>query len=992
MVQPALFDGVDPPRALKPQESLVPKEPSSASVPSMTGAMPEVTQTPAPAQPISDNQPQRTQTPASLIIDPNAPNTPDPFNDSSGLGSTPIPASPVQTDDFDAPVNTYSDPTPPLSKIFSPADGLSLAPTATNLESDSPGLGQPAVYPSVANPDSYAPSRLLPSPGNTVPIPTPNPSGPVFPIFESSEEASPENDPSDFSPSQGGRPKSLLDSDPSSDHDANNLQQDPSRTSPVNKGALGENSANDPSAAISPVLVGGQPIAKAADGGVIVGDTTIAPSAQATVQGHTVSLNPVNVVVDGSTYAIPSSEGAAVQMPPQSGAAVLVGGQSLAKAANGGILIGGSITLNPSAQTTVNGHVISAGPSSINVDGGIYALPSGVGEVVQTPQQENTPVLVDGQPITRGGDGGLIIGGTTIPAGTQTTVSGQLISAGASNVNVNGDIYALPSSVGEVVQTPQEGTAPVLLAGQPVVKAADGGLIIGENSIPPGTRTTVNGQLVSAGASNVNIGGNIYALPPSVGGVVQEQQGGNAPVLVDGQPIIKGADGGVIIEANSIPSGTQTTVNGHVISAGPSQVDIDGSIYTIPTDVGDVVQIQEHYSPDIPVEIDGQPVLKAGDGGVVIQGTTVAPGIQTTIHGHTVSVGPSNVGIDGSIYVLPTNVGGAVETPSTQDQGVPLDIDGQSIVKASNGGAIIAGSVSLAPGQQATISGHVFSAGATNVVVDGSSYAMPTSASGSLPSLKEQQGATSVMFDGQPLLKAADGGVIMDGDTIIPPGTQTTVHGHVISAGASDVVIDGSSIQILPTNVGGTLQAVPPGMFPTPAPLLIGGQPLVKAQSGRLIVGGSITLTPGAQATVQGHIISEGASDVVIDGSSTYELPSSVGGTVIGVSGAGPLSSLQTNTKIPATTTTNSNANPSQILTGAAMENLISSTPQTLIESLSTHGTLAFITTVILTPGNPTDGALSAEKKKSNGSPPPCFVGWETVMIMIMTLIVPIAF
>ena len=923
MVQPALFDGVDPPRALKPQESLVPKEPSSASVPSMTGAMPEVTQTPAPAQPISDNQPQRTQTPASLIIDPNAPNTPDPFNDSSGLGSTPIPASPVQTDDFDAPVNTYSDPTPPLSKIFSPADGLSLAPTATNLESDSPGLGQPAVYPSVANPDSYAPSRLLPSPGNTVPIPTPNPSGPVFPIFESSEEASPENDPSDFSPSQGGRPKSLLDSDPSSDHDANNLQQDPSRTSPVNKGALGENSANDPSAAISPVLVGGQPIAKAADGGVIVGDTTIAPSAQATVQGHTVSLNPVNVVVDGSTYAIPSSEGAAVQMPPQSGAAVLVGGQSLAKAANGGILIGGSITLNPSAQTTVNGHVISAGPSSINVDGGIYALPSGVGEVVQTPQQENTPVLVDGQPITRGGDGGLIIGGTTIPAGTQTTVSGQLISAGASNVN---------------------------------------------------------------------IGGNIYALPPSVGGVVQEQQGGNAPVLVDGQPIIKGADGGVIIEANSIPSGTQTTVNGHVISAGPSQVDIDGSIYTIPTDVGDVVQIQEHYFPDIPVEIDGQPVLKAGDGGVVIQGTTVAPGIQTTIHGHTVSVGPSNVGIDGSIYVLPTNVGGAVETPSTQDQGVPLDIDGQSIVKASNGGAIIAGSVSLAPGQQATISDHVFSAGATNVVVDGSSYAMPTSASGSLPSLKEQQGATSVMFDGQPLLKAADGGVIMDGDTIIPPGTQTTVHGHVISAGASDVVIDGSSIQILPTNVGGTLQAVPPGMFPTPAPLLIGGQPLVKAQSGRLIVGGSITLTPGAQATVQGHIISEGASDVVIDGSSTYELPSSVGGTVIGVSGAGPLSSLQTNTKIPATTTTNSNANPSQILTGAAMENLISSTPQTLIESLSTHGTLAFITTVILTPGNPTDGALSAEKKKSNGSPPPCFVGWETVMIMIMTLIVPIAF
>ena len=52
--------------------------------------------------------------------------------------------------------------------------------------------------------------------------------------------------------------------------------------------------------------------------------------------------------------------------------------------------------------------------------------------------------------------------------------------------------------------------------------------------------------------------------------------------------------------------------------------------------------------------INGKPITKAPDGGLVVASSTVAPGSQATISGHTISVGLSDAAIDGSEYALPT--------------------------------------------------------------------------------------------------------------------------------------------------------------------------------------------------------------------------------------------------------------------------------------------------------------------------------------------------
>ena len=59
-------------------------------------------------------------------------------------------------------------------------------------------------------------------------------------------------------------------------------------------------------------------------------------------------------------------------------------------------------------------------------------------------------------------------------------------------------------------------------------------------------------------------------------------------------------------------------------------------------------------TPTLPL-INGKPIARVSDGGHVFASSTVAPGDQATISGYAVSVGISDVVIDGSKYTLPTH-------------------------------------------------------------------------------------------------------------------------------------------------------------------------------------------------------------------------------------------------------------------------------------------------------------------------------------------------
>ena len=619
--------------------------------------------------------------------------------------------------------------------------------------------------------------------------------------------------------------------------------------------------ASQAAPAPTPVLVGGNSVANAPGGGVVIASSTYQPGVQAQISGTPISVGTDNIAVDSSTYALPSAPSATP---------VLVGGSTIAKASSGGIVIAGS-TYQPGVVAQVAGTPISVGTDKVVINSQTVGLPSAAPQTpaptaVQTPAQ--TPVLVGGQSIVKASGGGVIIGSSTIEPGSQATVSGTVVTAGTNNVVVGGNNYALPDTAGATLQqqqapAAQPQSAPAIVAGQTVSRASNGGVVVGSSTIAPGQQATISGQVISAGPSNVAIGGSTYGLPSTAGAILQTP----APqpqttAFVGGQSIARASNGGIVIGSSTIAPGSQATISGQVISAGPTNVAIGGSTYALPSTAGAVLQTSAPQ-PSTPVEIGGNSIVKAANGGVVVGSSTIAPGSEATISGQVISAGSSNVAIDGSTYTLPTSVGAALETPAPQtEQEVPVQVGGNSIARASNGGIII-GSSTLAPGSEATISGQVISAGATDVAVGGSTYNLASTAGAVLqtPSPVTPSNAP-VVVAGQTVARASNGGLIV-GTSTIAPGAQATISGHVFSAagaGATNIAIDGSNYA-LQTTAGALLE--------TPAPISpMAAEAAVTLANGDVIsAGGPAAVVSGVTASVLGD-----DSGLVI-GSKTIPLP-----------------------------------------------------------------------------------------------------------------------
>ena len=613
----------------------------------------------------------------------------------------------------------------------------------------------------------------------------------------------------------------------------------------------------------TPVLVGGNSVVNAPGGGVVIASSTYQPGVQAQISGTSISVGTDNIAVDSSTYALPS---------PPSATPVLIGGSPIAKASSGGIVIAGS-TYQPGVVAQVAGTPISVGTDNVVINSQTVGLPNAAPQTpaptpVQTPAQ--TPVLVGGQSIVKASGGGVVIGSSTIAPGSEATVSGTVVTAGTNNVVVGGNNYALPDTAGATLQqqqapAAQPQSAPAVVAGQTVSRASNGGVVIGSSTIAPGQQATISGQVISAGPSNVAIGGSTYALPSTAGAILQTPAPQTQPqttAFVGGQSIARASNGGIIIGSSTIALGSQATISGQVISAGPTNVAIGGSTFALPSTAGAVLQTPAPQ-PSVPVEVGGNSVVKAPSGGVVIGSSTIAPGSKATISGQVISAGPSNVAIDGSTYALPTIAGGVLETPAPQtEQEVPVQVGGNSIARASNGGIII-GSSTLAPGSEATISGQVVSAGATNVAIGGSTYDLASTAGAVLqtPSPVTPTNAP-VVVAGQTVARASNGGLVV-GTSTIAPGAQATISGHVFSAagtGATNIAIDGNNYALATT--AGVLLETPAPLSPKAA------EAAVTLANGDVIsAGGPAAIVSGVTASVLGD-----DSGLVI-GSKTIPLP-----------------------------------------------------------------------------------------------------------------------
>lgn len=488
----------------------------------------------------------------------------------------------------------------------------------------------------------------------------------------------------------------------------------------------------------------------------------------------------------------------------------------------------------------------------------VQAVPSNNGQAIPgaAPGAVVAPSAVPsvgGQPIVQNPNSDLVIAGSTLANGAQTTADGHVISNGGSHVVVDGSTQALP-----VVAT----TAP-LLSNNQVVQITNGGLQVAGQTLVPGSQVTASGHIIDyANPSNVIVDGTSHSLAPI---------STSNPLVVGNQSLQRASSGALIVAGTTIAPGQQAVVSGHVYSvaattAGSSNVIVDGSTYSLPP-TKNAYLVQTIPSSN-PAAIATGPIT-LGNGLVVTPQITPAPGSNSVANqvfnlpnGAAVSVGGSAAVVSGTTYsALPSNQGflvngastlaipAAVESPSAPRI---FTVGGETITAAPTGFPV-AGRLLLPGGPPATISGTVLS-------LDSSSHLQIGSSTINLGENAVSTPPTQSIFSvgGQTFTAAPTGFSIAPGTTLSPGGSAVTISGTPISlAPSGSALVIGSSTMSLPT----------------PTIFTVGGQVFTAAPAGFAL--GSTTLTPnGAAATISGTAISLGPSGSLVIGTNTLTLPS----------------------------------------------------------------------------------------------------------------------
>lgn len=284
-----------------------------------------------------------------------------------------------------------------------------------------------------------------------------------------------------------------------------------------------------------------------------------------------------------------------------------------------------------------------------------------------------TPLIVGGSTIEKAPKGGAVIGKSTYTAGYKGQISNMPMSVGLDKIVIGATTHALPTST------------PVLIGGQSMVKAANGGVIIGTSTYPPGSQAQISDKALSVGVDTVDVDGTSYAIPtPSSADTF----------LVDNNPISRAPDGGAIFEGGTIGLGSQSSINGHIISVGPSTVVVDGAFYALASNAGAILQ-SPHPQPNAPVTLTNGVVLTPGGTAAIISGTTYA-----------ISSGDSVLVVNGQTVAVATET--ALQSVFT--------VAGQIFTAAPTGFFTGSQSVTL-DGTAATLDGTVVSLGPSGVQV-----------------------------------------------------------------------------------------------------------------------------------------------------------------------------------------------------------------------------------------------------------------------------------
>ena len=414
-------------------------------------------------------------------------------------------------------------------------------------------------------------------------------------------------------------------------------------------------------------------LTKGPNGGLIIGSSTIMPGQAATINNHHVSVGSSSVLVDSNTYAF-----APPTSPPP--IPITVAGLSMQTASNGGVILAGQ-TLAPGVRTIIGGHAISVGSGNVVVDGKTQILPTTVPAPAPQP-------LIGGSTMQRASNGAIIIGSSTLPLDSQATIAGHVISVGTANVVIDGTTNALPNS--------GPTASPVLLNGQTIQRASNGGLVIGSSTLAPGTQTTIAGHAISAGTNNVVLDSSTYALPS-----------------VAGATLVSPPEASPQRDAITLP-------NGSILSAGGSPVTISGHIISVPSnDQGAIIDgstmLFASSTAQSVFTVGGQTFTAAPSSFVIGSATVSLDGAPVTIAGTVVSLGPSGLQIGSTTVPLanatPTGLGGYIMSAFE----APTSVAGNGTGFVGGGGASATGAVAFT-GVGVRLKGDVWLMGVTVVM------------------------------------------------------------------------------------------------------------------------------------------------------------------------------------------------------------------------------------------------------------------------------------
>ncbi|KAB2573823.1 hypothetical protein DBV05_g7518 [Lasiodiplodia theobromae] len=378
---------------------------------------------------------------------------------------------------------------------------------------------------------------------------------------------------------------------------------------------------------------------------IVVGSQTITAG-----QTATIGTVPVVVPVPASTAGqgegspespptlsvVPVDQG---QQPPASAAPAVTlpnGATAIVNSGSQVVVVGGSQTLQPGANTIAAGSGSGGGSSAATV-------------VLTTDAAGNSVIVADGStaaiptaagPATVGGGAVVTLpGGQTASvdsASQVVVVGGQTLQPGINTIAGDSTVVLTTNAAGATVIVADGSTAALPTAG-PAVTAAGAGAIV---TLPGGQTASVNGasEIVVVGGDGVatTLSAGANTLPAGTGSagevvVTLTTDAAGSTVLVDAGgsavTVPAGTNAGPVTAVATLPGGQEV-----VVAAGSSGYVVDGTTLTAGTNVVDGSTVV------LTTDADGQTVVvEGGSRTVELTGTGEATGVSTGLGGMILS-------------------------------------------------------------------------------------------------------------------------------------------------------------------------------------------------------------------------------------------------------------------------------------------------------------------------------------------------------------------